>query len=82
MALQLPGNTKEFPGIIPLKLPQGINLESLYQLSNQSIWFLIWILKKNRFWLDLTREVLEAPFTAERVYWSIWKDAHYCIQKK
>ena len=70
MAFELSENSKEFPGIIPLKLPGGITLESLYQLSNQSIWFLIWILKKNRFWSDLTREVLEAPFTVRRYYLS------------
>jgi len=52
-----------------LLLPSGITLESLYQISNQSIWFLIWILKKNRFWPDLNRDALEAPFTVYRHYW-------------
>jgi len=60
MALQLPGNSKELPG--------GISLESLYQINNQSALFLIWILKQNRFWPDLNREVLETPFIVERAY--------------
>jgi len=51
-------------------LPGGITLESLYQTKKQSIWFLIWILKKNRFWPDLTRVVLEEPFTVKRLYWT------------
>ena len=60
MSLQLPEISK--------KLPQGITLESLYQINNQSVWFLIWILKKERFWSDITREVLETPFTINRTY--------------
>jgi len=50
-----------------LELP-GNSLESLYQISDQSIWFLIWILKQERFWKDLTKEVLEIPFTVQRKY--------------
>jgi len=54
-----------------LQLPSGITLESLFQISDQSIWFLIWILKKNRFWPDLIKEVLEQHFMVERYYyWS------------
>ena len=49
-------------------LPQGITLELLYQINDQSVWFLIWILKKRKFWPDLTREVLETPFTVEKGY--------------
>jgi len=52
------------------KLPGKFSLESLYQINDQSIWFLIWILKKERFWPDLTRVVLEEPFAVEREYWS------------
>jgi len=55
--------------VISKKLPQGITLASLYQINNQSIWFLIWILKKNRFWPVLTRDALEDPFTMEIHYW-------------
>jgi len=71
MALQVPGNLK-LPNTLdnPKVLPSGFTLESFYQISDQSVWFLIWILKKNRFWSDLTREVLENPFTVERNYWS------------
>jgi len=54
--------------LIPLELPRETTLEYLYKISNQNIWFLIWILKKIRFWPDLTREVLEAPFTVKRLY--------------
>jgi len=54
--------------VISKKLPQGSTLESLYQINNQSIWFLIWILKKNRFWSDLIKEVLEQPFAVKRAY--------------
>ena len=54
-----------------LRLPKNITLESLYQTKNQSMWFLVWILKKERFWPDLTREVLEAPFTLRRITWFI-----------
>jgi len=59
--LQLPEFSKKLPG--------EITLESLYQINDQSIWFLIWILKKERFWKDLTKEVLEIPFTIIRDYW-------------
>ena len=52
-----------------LELPHGIALSSLYQTNNQSMWFLIWILKKTRFWPDLTREALEAPFTLRKSNW-------------
>jgi len=51
------------------KLPGKFSLKSLYQINNQSIWFLIWILKKERFWKDLTKEVLEEPFVMKREYW-------------
>jgi len=51
-----------------LQLPE-FSLKSLYQINNQSIWFLIWILKKERFWKDLTKEVLEEPFVMKREYW-------------
>jgi len=67
MNLQLPGNLK-LPGN-SLELPSGTTLESLYQLSNQSIWFLAWILKKVIFWTDLAKGVLEEPFTVKRDYW-------------
>ena len=50
-------------------LSSGSTLESLYQISHQNIWFLIWALKKVRFWPDLIREALEAPFTMEKKYW-------------
>jgi len=66
MDLQLPGNSLQLPG--NLQLPKGTTLESLYQISDQSIWFLIWILKKHKFWPDLTREVLEEPYTVKRQY--------------
>jgi len=62
MPLLFPDISKDFPG--------GITLESLYQIKTPSIWFLIWILKKNRFWPDLTRVVLEEPFKVKRRYWS------------
>jgi len=51
------------------KLLGKFSLETLYQISHQSIWFLIWILKKERFWKDLTKEVLEEPFVMKREYW-------------
>ena len=54
--------------VISKKLPKGITLASLYQINNQSVWFLILILKKNRFWPDLTREILEQPFAVKRAY--------------
>jgi len=59
--LQLPEFSKKLPG--------KFSLESLYQISDQSIWFLIWILKKERFWKDLTKEVLEESFVMKREYW-------------
>jgi len=78
MSLQLPRNLKlpntlDNPKVLELsviskKLPQGTTLESLYQINDQSIWFLIWILKKNRFWSDLIREILEDPFEVKRQY--------------
>ena len=49
-----------------LQLP--CTLELLYQINNQSVWFLIWIFKKEKFWPDLTKEVLEIPFTVQRKY--------------
>jgi len=58
--LQLPEFSKKMPG--------KFSLETLYQISHQSIWFLIWILKKERFWKDLTKEVLEEPFVMKREY--------------
>ena len=63
MSLQLP-NTLDNSKV----LLKGITLDSLYQISNQSIWFLTWIFKKTKFWPDLIKEVLEAPFTVERDY--------------
>jgi len=63
MSLQLPGNSNT------LELPKGSTLESLYQINNQSIWYLIWILKKERFWSDLVQEVIEEPFTIDRRYY-------------
>jgi len=66
--LLLPAISRDLPG--NLKLPGGITLESLYQINGQSIWYLIWILKKNRFWPDLTRAVLEKPFIVKRLYWT------------
>jgi len=75
MALQLPGNSLQLPGNslqLPgnsLQLPRGTTLKSLYQINNQSIWFLTWILKKVRFWPDLAKVVLEEPFTVKREYW-------------
>jgi len=75
MELQLP-TTLDNPR--NLKLPDGNTLESLYQISDQSIWFLTWILKQKRFWPDLTRAVLEQPFTVERQYWS---KGHICLIK-
>ena len=68
MSIQLPAISRDLPG--NFKLPEGITMESLYQIKKQSIWFLIWIFKKNRFWLDLTRVVLEEPFKVKRGYWS------------
>jgi len=56
-SLQLPGN---------LQLPIGVTLESLYKINPQSIWFLIWILKKVRFWPDLIKETLERPFAVKK----------------
>jgi len=58
--LQLPEFSKKMPG--------KFSLETLYQINDQSIWFLIWILKKERFWKDLTKEVLEEPFVIKREY--------------
>jgi len=51
-----------------LQLPRKITLESMYKINDQSIWFLIWILKKENFWKDLTKEVLEEPFVMKREY--------------
>jgi len=67
--LQLPEFSKKLPGKFSKKLPGKISLESLYQINDQSIWFLIWILKKEKFWKDLTKEVLEEPFVIKREYW-------------
>jgi len=53
-----------------LQLPGKTTLESMYKISDKSIWFLVWIFKKVRFWPDLTKEVLEVPFIVERIYWS------------
>jgi len=67
MSLRLP--------IISKKLPQGITLKSLYQINNQSVWFLTWILKKEKFWSDLIKAVLEEPFMVRRNYYTtgqIW----------
>ena len=50
-------------------LPQGITWEFLYKINDQSVLFLIWILKKERFWSDLIKEVLEEPFTVMRTCW-------------
>jgi len=67
--LQLPRAIPlELPRAIPLELPRETTLEYLYQISDQNIWFLMWILKKIRFWSDLAREVLEAPFIVHREY--------------
>jgi len=63
--LQLPEFSKKLPEFSK-KLPGKFSLESLYQINDQSIWFLIWILKKERFWKDLTKEVLEEPFVMKR----------------
>ena len=63
-----------------LKWPN--TLESLYQISDQSIWFLIWILKKERFWKDLTREALEIPFTAIREYYWLNDQIKYIVIHK
>jgi len=73
MSLQLPGNSSQ--------LPQGITLESLYQINDQSVWFLIWILKKIRFWPDLTKETLEIPFMVKREYWPSGPINHLFILK-
>ena len=51
-----------------LKLPRETTLESLYQIGGQSIWFFIWVLKQERLWPDLIKDVLEAPFTVIREY--------------
>ena len=64
-----------------LKLSKGNTLESLYQISDQSIWFLIWILKQERFWPDLTREALEEPFIVSRGYY-LSGQIHYLVTKK
>jgi len=64
----------------PKVLPKGITLESLYQISDQSIWFLIWILKQNGFWKDLIKEVLEEPFVVERLYFHISFDQIYYLR--
>jgi len=66
---------------ISMDLPRGITLESLYQINKPSIWFLIWIFKKNRFWPDLTRVVLEKPFTVKRRYWTNGKIFNIYIKK-
>ena len=66
-SLQLPGNSLQLPG--NLQLPSRVTLESLYQINDQSICFLIWIFKKVRFGTDLFREALEAPFTVKRCNW-------------
>jgi len=66
MDLELPRISKKLPKV--LQLPSGITLESLYQINNQSIWFLVWILKKEQFWSYIIREALEIPFTMKRGY--------------
>ena len=73
--------SKVLPKGISKEFPQGTTLESLYQINNQSIWFLIWILKKNRFWLDLIKEVLETPFTVKREYRPNGQIHYLVIQK-
>ena len=77
MSIQLSGNC--LPVIISKKFP--CTLESLYQISEQSIWFLIWILKKERFWPGLIRETLEEPFTAKRKYWPNGHIGEFWIKK-
>ena len=65
-----------------LELPQKTTLESLYQISDQSIWFLIWVLKKERLWPDLTKEVLKIPFTAKKGYYLISNQKAFFMIKK
>ena len=52
------------------KLPQGLTYDKLYQKNNQNIWFLTWVLKKRRCNPDFNQEILSAPFTVQRKYWS------------
>jgi len=61
MTLQLPGNFSQLPN----------TLELLYQINGQSVSFLIWI--KMKFWPDLSREALKAPFTVKN-FWAKWSD--------
>ena len=78
MSLQFPGTAVSLPRNALLK---GITLESLYQISDQSIWFLTWIFKKAGFWPDLTRKALEIPFTAKRQYWPNGQIASLVVKK-
>ena len=83
--LELPGNPKVLPNTLGnpkvLELPGGTTLESLYQINDQSIWFLIWILKKMRFWSDLIKETLEAPFEVERDYYTSGQIIYFNLLK-
>ena len=86
MSLVLPNawelsNALRLPKALVLSRIFPSTLESLYQINDQSIWFLIWIFKKNRFWKDLTKEVLEEPFMVERCYFSNGQIEYLVIRK-
>ena len=50
------------------KLPQGLTYEKLYQINDQSIWFLSWVLKQRRCNPGFNQQILSAPFTVGRIY--------------
>ena len=50
------------------KLPQGLTYKKLYQINDQNMWFLAWVLKQRRCNPDFNQEILSAPFTVYRKY--------------
>ena len=49
-------------------LPQGLTYEKLYQINEQNIWFLAWVLKQRRCNPDFNQQILSVPFTVIRKY--------------
>ena len=50
------------------KLPKDMTYEKLYQINDQSIWFLAWVLKQRRCNPGFNQEILSTPFTVQREY--------------
>ena len=49
-------------------LPQGLTYQKLYQINDQSIWFLAWVLKQRRCNPDFNQQILSDPFFIKRDY--------------